>query len=78
MNIVININAIRNCIYVRAMDVIPTQSVQLNQMNQMNQNDQMNRLPPEFLMPVPFCELMCDYCCWAFCECGICFLCDDD
>ncbi len=56
------------------MDVIPTQQVQLNQMNQMNQID---RLPPEFLMPAPFCEYMCDFCCWAFCECGICFLCDD-
>ena len=67
------------------MDVIPTQQLQLNQMdqmnqmNQMNQTDQMDRLPPEFLMPVPFCEFACDFCCWAFCECGIClYLCYDD
>jgi hypothetical protein len=36
---------------------------------------QMNKLPNEFLMPVPFCELVCDQMCWAFCECGICLCC---
>ena len=46
----------------------PSQSNQLNQTNA-------NLLPPEFLMPVPFCELVCDQLCWAFCECGICLCC---
>lgn len=49
-----------------------------NQMNnQMNHqmNHQMNQLPPEFLMPVPFCEFVCDQLYWAFCECGICLCC---
>ena len=50
---------------------------QPNQMNQPNQMSQANMgpLPPEFLMPVPFCELVCDQMCWAFCECGICLCC---
>ena len=39
------------------------------------QSNQMNQLPNEFLMPVPFCELVCDQMCWAFCECGICLCC---
>ena len=45
------------------------------QSNQMNQTCHMNLLPPEFLMPVPFCELVCDQMFWAFCECGICLCC---
>lgn len=32
-------------------------------------------LPPEFLMPVPFCQLIYEHICWAFCECGICACC---
>ena len=37
------------------------------------QPNQMNKLPNEFLMPVPFCELVCDQLCWACCcACGIC------
>ena len=44
---------------------------QPNQMSQAN----MIPLPPEFLMPVPFCELVCDQMLWAFCECGICLCC---
>lgn len=40
-------------------------------------SSQMNAIamPNEFLMPVPFCELVCDHMCWALCECGICFCC---
>lgn len=45
---------------------------QSNQTNQMSQSNQMNLLPPEFLMPVPFCELVCDQVCWA---CGTCLCC---
>lgn len=52
----------------------PGQPSQSNQMNQSNQTN-VNLLPPEFLMPVPFCELVCDQMCWAFCECGICLCC---
>lgn len=76
------------CVCAMDVNVIPTQQLQLNQMSQMSQMsqvsqvsqaDQMNRLPPEFLMPVPFCEFACDFCCWAFCECGLClYLCYDD
>ena len=33
------------------------------------------QLPPEFLMPVPFCQLIYETVCWAFCECGICACC---
>jgi hypothetical protein len=48
----------------------------MNQMNQMNQTTvNANVLPPDFLMPVPFCEFVCDQLCWAFCECGICLCC---
>ena len=49
--------------------VHPSQSNQMNETNQMNQTNQMIPLPPEFLMPVPFCELVCDQVCWA---CGMC------
>lgn len=56
------------------MDEPLVQSIQLNQMNH-QMNHQMNQLPPEFLMPVPFCEFVCDQLCWAFCECGICLCC---
>ena len=49
--------------------------IQSIQPNQMSQPNQMIPLPPEFLMPVPFCELVCDQMCWAFCECGICLCC---
>ena len=53
----------------------PNEPNQMNQMNQMN----VNLLPPDFLMPVPFCEFVCDQLCWAFCECGICLhLCYED
>ena len=51
----------------------PLRSNQMNQMNQTTVNA--NVLPPEFLMPVPFCEFVCDQLCWAFCECGICLCC---
>lgn len=30
------------------------------------------RLPPEFLMPVPFCELVCDK---LYCVCSACLCC---
>lgn len=33
------------------------------------------RLPPEYLMPVPFCELIWDQLTWAICNCGICLCC---
>jgi hypothetical protein len=69
MNIKININAAD--LYIYAMDEPLIQS----QPNQMNQPNQMIPLPPEFLMPVPFCELVCDQMLWAFCECGICLCC---
>ena len=49
--------------------------IQSIQSNQMNQPNQMAPLPPEFLMPVPFCEFVCDQLCWAFCECGLCLCC---
>ena len=49
--------------------LIGSQSNQINQMDQMNQMDQ---LPPDFLMPVPFCKFVCNQLVWAFCECGIC------
>ena len=54
--------------------LIQSQPNQINQSNQMSQVN-MGPLPPEFLMPVPFCEFVCDQLCWAFCECGICLCC---
>lgn len=40
-----------------------------------NQANQANQLPPEFLMPVPFCQLIYKSVYWALCECGICACC---
>ena len=51
-----------------------THSQSMQPMNQMNQTN-VNLLPPEFLMPVPFCELVCNQVFWAFCECGVCLCC---
>ena len=38
---------------------------------QPSHSNRMDRLPPEFLMPVPFCELLCDklYCICSACLC---------
>ena len=33
-------------------------------------SNRMDRLPPEFLMPVPFCEFVCDQVYWMFCKCA--------
>ncbi len=40
-----------------------------------SQQRQHPQLPPEFLMPVPFCQLIYEHICRAFCECGICACC---
>ena len=35
-------------------------------------SNRMDRLPPEFLMPVPFCEFVCDQ---LYCVCSTCLCC---
>ena len=53
----------------------PRQSLQSMQ-SRHGQSSHIVQLPPEFLMPVPFCEFVCDQMYWVFCKCAC--LCDDD
>ena len=41
----------------------------------MRPNRPNRQLPPEYLMPVPFCEFLWDQLCWGICNCGVCLCC---